>query len=275
MSKKRKYTKRKTWKSRKKYTPTKAQTNKLLLVKKLYDNYGSHQKVAEDLSVTRERVRQLLVKGDYYKLYKYEPKHEYNFRKIRETISKEVLTGVLKNETNRFKVCEILSISMGNLYKLIQFYNIDFEDYRQDFRQRKFLAKYSDIVNKLGHHPSTTELNSRPDWRNTWFGIDRIWGSIEDFRKEFGIERPPFNMHPNTLAAFKEGVLVRQKIKQNKINSVLEFMKSSDEPLNINKITKGVSLNKQMIRLYLIELRKKGLVRKIGSGIYTRYCLKQ
>lgn len=271
MNPKRKYTKRKHWKSRRRLTPTKNQRNKLLLIKQLYDNYGSLQKVADDLNITRERVRQLLLKGDYYKLYDYTPTRQRKFSRIKDKISLEVLIGILKNETNRFKICDILSISMKDLYKLISLYGIDFEDYRQDFRQRKFLMRYSNIVDKLGHHPSTTEMNNRPDWRSTWMGIDRIWGSIEGFRRQFGIERPPYNIHPNTLVAWRKSVLARQKAKQEKLNKVLGFIKSSNRPMDIKTITEAVKLRKQMVYMYLVELRDKGAIETTGSGIYMRY----
>lgn len=277
----RKYYKRRYWFRPRKILPTTPQENnksdfkiKLLLIKKLYDNYGSLQKVADDLNVTRERIRQLLVKGDYYKLYKYETTHIQDFKKIKEKISKEILIGILKNETSKFKICKILSLNMRNLYKLIKFYNIDLEDYRQDIRQRKFLMEYSDIVNKLGHHPSTTEMNSIPDWRNTWMGIDRIWGSIEDFRKEFGIEKPPFHFHPNTTLAFQKRRAEMKQNRENNMNNLIKFMQVHKKPVGIKDILFKMGVGRITAYSYLRELRNRGMVNKTGLRLSdTKYRL--
>lgn len=269
----RKYVKKRPWRSRKKQTASKNQREKLLLVKKLYDRYGSLQGVANKLKLTRERIRQLLLKGDYYRLYKYEPTFKKQFKEIKQKVSRDVLKGVLKNETNKFKICEILSIDMRNLYKLIQFYDIDFEDYRQDLRQKKFLMRYSDIVTKLGHHPTTTEMNNRNDWRYTWMAIDRIWGSIENFRKEFGIEKPPHHLHPNTIEGFKRRLVKRMRGKQIKVSKIEEYMREYRKPVKSSDIAYALNLKQQSVYLYLVELRKKGVVAKTGIGMTTKYKL--
>lgn len=252
------------------YNPTDAQIQRLLTVKKLYIELKTLSVVAKKLHLTRERVRQLLRKGEEYNLFKYEPTRERQFKDICDRISSSDIVNALANQKNRFEICELLNLSLNDYFKLLKHYQIDTQDYLISARLKKYLIRYSAIVDTLGHHPSTTEMQSITKWRATYAAIERLWGSIDNFRNEFGIEKPPYALHPNSIFAFNQA---REKAKQRKLNNIyqVERIIISDGPISASDIRKALGFKSATMGSYIQYLLQNEIVKKIGKTTTTRY----
>lgn len=253
----------------------KAQVEKLMLVKRLYDELGTLQKVADRMSLTRERVRQLLNKGEEYNIYEYEPHGEERFRKLVGQFSRDILIKEIKMLIWPTKVGIKLNLSQSQLSRLLEYYNIDWKDYHDAARAGSCLEEYSKIVDFLGHHPSTTEMNTNPKWRNLWMKIDRIWGTFSKFRDEYGIERPDYRVHPNTLKAFGEYKILMSKQKTYRKKQVIEILTENKVPMSASKIAKSLGFKRVTLNIYLRELIEAGNISRIGRGCDVQYLAKR
>ncbi len=253
-----------------KFVPSKDQIQRLIEIKRLYDQFKTLEEVARRLNLTRERVRQLLKKGQEYKLYKYELTWKKDLNNLINKVSREEFTSAIKSNPKKYAVCSRLSIDLPTYYKLSKYYQIGISDYADDARQKKYLLLYSNIVETLGHHPSTTELFRNHKWRYTWVAIDRIWGGIEKFRREFGIDRPKYNIHPNTKLAFQRA---KEKAKQKKLNKIyqVENIIKSKGPISTKKINKELGYTLSTLAIYISHLIENNKIRKIGTHWTAKY----
>jgi Mn-dependent DtxR family transcriptional regulator len=241
-------------------------------VKNLYEHYGTLQQVADALGITRERVRQLLEKGESYGLFKYETTRERNLTEALKKVSKEEFISCIKNGMNRFDICLKFNVDMNIYFKIVNYYQIDTQDYLLENRYKKYLIRYSNIVDELGHHPSTTEMQKggRKDWRYTQKVIARLWGSMDKFRQEYGIEKPPFSFHENTIAAFQKSIKRRQALKQEKIEKIKNFIKIK-KIVSFKMIINEFGYSPVSTSSYLAVLRKVNeikMIRKSKSFYY-------
>lgn len=250
----------------------KRKRKRILEAKRLYEEFGTLQKVANILRLTRERVRQLLKKGEKFGLFIHQTTRTTRFIQLTKKVSKENLIKEIESNKTVFEVCTLFGIGTNQYFKLVNFYNIDTMDHRLDAKRRKYIAKYMTIVDFLGHHPSTTELNSKPEWRNIWHCIDRCWGGIEKFRAEYGIEKPPMTIHPNTLRAWKEHIIRKQFEKQEKMNKIIALLKTL-RAVNRSMIIKTFGYSYAMTVNYMEELFNKHLIKKRRVGRIIFYSL--
>jgi DNA invertase Pin-like site-specific DNA recombinase len=244
--------------------PSQEYRDKVLEIKTLYEKFGTLQQVADHLGITRERVRQLLKKGESYGLFKYETTRKRNLVEALKKVSKEEFIACIKNGVNRFDICLKFGIDMNIYFKLIDYYQIDTKDYKLEYRYKEYLIRYSNIVDKLGHHPSTTEMQKtgRKDWRYTQLAIARLWGSMDKFRQEYGIEKPPFTFHPNTRKAFREGIERRQAIKREKIENVRNFIERR-KSVSLKMIINEFGYSPMSISSYLKELIDNSEIKRL------------
>jgi predicted transcriptional regulator len=249
-------------------------SRKLLSVKSLYDELKTLEAVANKLGITRERVRQLLNKGEGYGLYLYEVNREKEYEELLATFTREKLVNEIKKSISSTKVCMALNISPSQLQRLLTHFRINQVDYRQAARLGKCLEDYTRIVDALGHHPSTTEMNERPDWRSVWMRIDRQWGSVDKFRAEYGIDKPDYRLHPNTIEAFKQNLDERIRGKQEKKIRLYEFI-CSRQPVASGEIARELGIGSASVSIYLNELLEESKIRRIGSGSLTSYVLSE
>jgi hypothetical protein len=203
-----------------------SQKQRLIEIKNLYDQCGTLEETAKKLGLTRERVRQLLEKGQKKKLFNYETTRVKKFKDLISKISKEDLEIDIKNGITRPEIYGKYDIDEHCYQRLIKYYKIDTQDFQNEYRYKKYLNRYSDIVNELGHHPSTTEMQreKRRNWRATYVAITRLWGNMDKFRQTYGIEKPDHTLHPNTIIGFRKGRETRQTIKKEKIENIKNFI---------------------------------------------------
>lgn len=250
----------------------KDQVQKILVAKKLYDEVETLQGVAKILNLTRERVRQLLEKGEILGLFKYIDTRIKKLDTLTNVISKSELLEQIENSKTSAEICTLLRITSDEYLRLIKFYDIDTVYYRHDARKRKYINKYMAIVDFLGHHPSTTELSKVPKWRYIWVRIYKYWGSFDKFRSEYGIEKPAYNIHPNTIKAWQEQTLKRVHKKQEKIRTLIEFIELKGK-IDRKMISETLGYSKVSVDNYIKELLTKNLIKKERRGLRIYYYL--
>jgi hypothetical protein len=196
--------------------------SRLKEIKKMYDKYLTLQKTGDELGLTRERIRQLLKKGEKLGLYTYLntwKRKEKKLKELTKKYNKNILLNVVKDIYGSNKICKKLDLKKHELKYLLNYYDIDCSEYYKLMSMKKYIREYSQIVDNLGHHPSTTEMNRRKEWRSVWSGIDRYWGDMETFRRDYGIEKPKHELNPRTKIAFKN-YLQKKELDVKKIKKI-------------------------------------------------------
>jgi hypothetical protein len=154
---------------------------RLLDVHRLYQKERTLQAVGERIGVSRERVRQLLVRGSKMGLFRYE-----SFRYTQPFVSKEKILGDYKRFLRLNRVARENSLSRWVLIKLIDLYGITPNDLKRIRFERwklQCIEEYKGYAVKLGHPPTTAELQ-KGSGRYLSHKITKLWGSFGAFRKE-------------------------------------------------------------------------------------------
>jgi DNA-binding phage protein len=257
--------------------PSNEKIKRLIKVKEVYERCGTLQKAADELNLTRERVRQLLNEGEDHQLFKYEIQRQVNHKerlnKLKTKFQRDDLVKTIKRHGSKSEIYLELEVSQAEFESLLEFFNMDYEEYAQLSKMGKCLEDYSSIVDSLGHHPTTTEMTKRRDWRNLWGKITRLWSSMDNFRKEYGIEKPKHRMHPNTIAAWKKAgakpSLAKNQNKENLLNLI-----TRNRIISRKDIDNELDLGRGQIYTYIRELVSEGAIIKIGIGSKMQYKIK-
>ncbi|KKQ67068.1 MAG: hypothetical protein US89_C0021G0003 [Candidatus Peregrinibacteria bacterium GW2011_GWF2_38_29] len=220
-------------------------------VKAAYERLGTLEKAGKELGLTKQRVSQILLKGKRIGLFSYERKGR-NLKTLKRELTREVLINDIESLFSEIKICAKYSINKKKFRSLLRHFSIDFKEYQRATRAGRHMKCYSKIVDDLGYHPSTTELNSRSDWRKVWHGIRRYWENFENFRKEFGIEKPKRKM--------SEKLLERNIKAKSRRSQILDLLKESSGHIPYKEISLklGVSLNQ--IYNDIARFRKEGML---------------
>jgi len=126
----------------------------------LYKEHGTLEKVGKEVGLTRERIRQILVRGNRYGLFEYPIKKDlisYPFL-IKYYKNKEELLNELSDCFKKDEMLEILSINKTNFNKLLEYFNLTLNDIVIYSKKKKLKIEYDRYVEKIGHHPTTTEM---------------------------------------------------------------------------------------------------------------------
>jgi len=166
----------------------KSSVERLLEVYRLYQQKGTLQAAGGELGLSRERVRQLLRMGMEAGLFEYKPSNRLT-REI--SITKEKILDDYERLLNLKAVAQANKVSRSHLCRLLKFHRISDYDLKQRRiagKKRLCIARYDTVVRSLGYHPTTTELQQVRSTRSIGAQIRKLWGSIDVFRKERGIE---------------------------------------------------------------------------------------
>ena len=246
---------------------------KLNLIKKckiLYDDYHTLEKVALELSISREYVRRLLQKGDAIGFFHYQRYGEKRFNDLKTIYDRELLLQKIRESTSEPELCEELMISSRDLNKLLVYFHIDLKAYKKEDQKKECLRLYSGIVSDLGRHPTTYDYLHIKDGPNLIAKIRRYWGSIDKFRNEFGIDAPIRSMPQKSRDGLMRRIKYLQDIKILKRQNVLNLIRGSGL-ISCKKISECLGLKKNLVFIYLQELQKEGLIQKNGSGNKVQY----
>jgi predicted ArsR family transcriptional regulator len=240
---------------------------RLIRIKEIYNQTHTLQQTATILKITRERVRQLLRKGENCGLYHYETYRSRKERELYKIFSRETLVKEMKLQNNTDAIISKLGITEDEFKKLLNFFNIDRKEYVTISKQGKCLRQYSNVVDILGHHPTTTELSSKREWRNLWFRINRLWGGVDVFRREYGIEKQKQKMALKIQEKWNKIREQNEKLKKN----ILETIKNNCS-LSTKELSIMLGIKKELLHnKFLKKMVKEGTLITIGKNNTTRY----
>lgn len=255
--------------------PSVLQKNKerLLAILNLYREKGSLEAVGKELGLSRERVRQLLVKGSKLGLFEYRP-----YCRDYPQIPKEIITLSLKNLNNFRTICMENNISINHLKKLLKEYDITSEtitDLQIEGRKDKCVIEYNLIFNKLGHHPTTTELQRNKQYRYLCICITRLWGSFDNFRLSLNIPIPPKG-NPKFAEDTYEWHQLQKRLnlikRMDHIDIISEYLNILG-PMSASEISYLCDLGENRVRYLLDLLIKRKIITRMNKGKMTKYCL--
>jgi len=245
----------------------------------LYKKYGTLEKVGREVGLTRERIRQILVIGNKYGLFEYPIKKDlisYPFL-VKYYKNKEELLNELSDCLKKDEMLKTLNIDKTNFNRLLEHFNLNIRDVQIYSKKKKLKIQYDEYVEKIGYHPRTTEMRKNKEPRNIWAKITRYWGSMANFRQEFGY---PFIKQGNPK--LKENIREWQQHRsasvtlRNKsyIEMILKTL-SGNGALSNKYLAEKCNIKGQGCRNILNLMIKRGEIIKLKGGAKTVYMIKE
>jgi plasmid maintenance system antidote protein VapI len=240
-------------------------------VHRLYNVLGTLAAVGKKIGVTRERVRQLLEKGTTLGLFEYKP-FDYPF------VSKETILSGYKEQLSLGRVAKTNHITPTYLRKLLTAYSITEEDLRSlliEGHKAKCIKQYNSILEQLGHHPTTTELQKSKSWRYLSMKITRLWGSFDSFRDELDIPKPSkgsATFSEDTRKWREERQRLALIVRMQHLDRIRECL-NTPEPMSTTNIAYECGLPGQRTLALLKLLLATGEVVREGNLSSTKYRL--
>jgi hypothetical protein len=180
----------------------------LLQVHHLYQTRGTLQQVADEIGLSRERVRQLLVKGSEFGLFEYQP-----FSGIE--IPRKKIIADYRHYLTLKGVAKVNQVSISYLKRLLKLHGISHAELAEiGAEARKVICaeRYHALVREWGHHPTTTELQRTASTHYLTTQIRRLWGSIDGFRRSQRIPAlPNGRRHRSPLSPEKDFKIPNKK----------------------------------------------------------------
>ncbi|MCX6733034.1 MAG: winged helix-turn-helix transcriptional regulator [Candidatus Roizmanbacteria bacterium] len=233
-----------------------AQKQRILELKKQYDEIGSLQGVARKIGLSKERVRQLLEKGNKFGLFSYVSIPKLKFKQLTEILTKDELIKQINSKTI-IEICNKYNITLEKYFKLKKLYKIDAQVYRHNAKQEKYYNQYLEVFNQLGHHPTTTELSKKKEWRNLWHCILTNWGSMENFRFQYQIT--PQKMPRELSTGLADYFISRKIIREELMERIIIYLKQHGSISSV-EITKNFNIKRGSVHVYINELIEKEVI---------------
>jgi len=243
---------------------TEEQKEKILETKKLYDELFNLSSVAKRLGITRERVRQILEKGNDYGIIEYKPSYLKRFDEIAKKFSKKELEELFVEFGSTSSLVPYLKnkldikVTKEYLKNLFKIYNIDCDYLSLQHKKKRCFLEYNEMIQELGYHPTTTIMAERLKWRALWYRISRLWGCMDNFRKEFGIPIPSKG-NPRFRELMAEARKKRVGRKIEKLEKIVEYI-NNNSPTNFREISQNLDIKESPLYEYLKELRERNLI---------------
>ena len=153
-------------------------------IHKLYMAKRSLAEVGREIGLSRERIRQLLEKGERLGLFKY--KGLYGTIDLRVT-KKKILEDYEKT-LQLGKVAERNGLSIYGLNRLISHYHITskrLSTIRLKIRKERCFIEYRALVDSLNHKTGRMNLRQSEIPRKFYSKIIRLWPSFSGFQRDF------------------------------------------------------------------------------------------
>lgn len=237
----------------------------------LYKQLGTLDAVGKQVGLTRERIRQLLTKGNKIGLFEYNPR-EYPF------VSRKKILETYRQTSSLSRVATLNNISSAYLQKLFTAYSIteqELTDCRLERRRARCIEQYKNLVEKAGHDLTTTELQSTSEGHSLHSRINRLWGTIDVFRQALNIPIPP----KGSPSFRKDTEQWREHRRQISFVSRMQQLDQLREYLDSNgarskaEVALSCGLNDQRALELLGLLMNAGEIQRIGQGHLTKYML--
>lgn len=232
----------------------------------LYKREGSLQAVANVKKLTRERIRQILVKGTEYGLFSYEGR-EYPY------VPKEKILSDYKESPNIGAVARANGISTTYLGQLLTAYRISksaLGAIRNDSKKEDCIQAFRAIENQLGHFPTTTEMQKRPVWRSLHARIGRLWGTIDNFREQYGIPKPIRTLPTKSREAFDRRKRLAFIVRMQNLDQIREYLLLNGIQ-SLNEVAYGCRIKPpKAYRLINLLISNEEVVR-VGESSSSKY----
>jgi len=245
----------------------------------LYKKYGTLEKVGREVGLTRERIRQILVRGNKYGLFEYPIKKNlisYHFL-IKYFANKEELLNELSDCSKKDEMLKTLNTDIINFDKLLGYFNLDIKGVQIYSKKKKLKMQYDEYVEKNGHHPTTTEMREDKATRNIWAKITRYWGSMESFRQEFGY--PLIKQgNPRLKEDIREWHQQRNALAILRKKSYMEIiLKNLSDRGTLNKkyLARECDISEQDCHSILNSMIKREEIIRLKHGAKTVYMIKE
>ncbi len=237
--------------------------NRLITLQQKYEESHNLGIVAKEFNITRERVRQLLQDGKRLKFFDYQTREE-RMQYVSEIVSKQQILDAIEQNKSRALLLKRLKITLSEFKNLLIQYDITKSIYAQHklIRRKHFvLQEYLKIVDTLGHHHTTTELTIRK-YCNLWRKIDRLWGNIDNFRRDYNIVLHNQDLNMMHLANHYYGI--------KRLLKVIDFLKTQKPPLTLKMVVQAGLLRYPRVQIHFGYLKKLGILScqgKLGNYI--------
>jgi hypothetical protein len=247
------------------------------VAKESYDRLKKLESVGKEMSITRERARQLLVRGFQRGLLSEVPSSgEAKFKKLCDMIPRQKLIDALFRwgsiRDTLSELANIVTIDNKRLKKLAKFYEIDVDFIVSAGRKNKVVQRYYLAVSQLGFHPTETMLCKMQAYKGLSAQIRRWWGSFDNFRKEYNVPIPPkgsplFRQGNPEFRNFRAEQNERRKQEQRqRIDHLFSYIAGKNGLLTIEQITKDLHLRRTTLHDYLTILLKENKIYKTNIG---------
>jgi hypothetical protein len=235
--------------------------------KEMYDRLAAGatlQAVGDEYGVTRERIRQHMVKGAKKGLFVY-PFPEKTPPDL------ETALAVYRKERNLPRTAKHFDMSESSLRAWLAAQGVTDADLKtavREGRKDEAFDQYMEIVTRLGQHPSTTLMQR--DYNNLYALICRLWGNFTAFRETLDIPAPPPG-NPNFREDMVAGMALRSaRIRREALERILATLNERG-PQTFNELKPAVSVGETLLREILANACEEGSVARIGTGAGTMY----
>lgn len=206
-------------------------------INNLYQEKGTLEAVGKEIGVTRERVRQILVKGSKLGFFDYKP-FDY------PPIPREKILEDYKCLLNFKSVMRANSVSEQYFHRLLVSYRITGQELalaRIKGHKQRCVEKYYHLAKELGHHPTKAELQRGSLGYYLSTRISKLWGSFNIFRAELNIPSPQqeITFHGVKPSEFRED--------QQQLERITQCLKNSD-PMALSRLAISLVLKTQRDR---------------------------
>jgi len=247
----------------------KSRIKKIKEISEAYKRLGTLEKVGKEFNVTRERVRQILKRGEDLGVIDIIIKHKIPHEEKIKKISTESLLKDLKELGNLTKVSRKYNLPLRVIKRKIEISGYNIEEILIEKKKSKTNIEYLELVNLLNHHPTTSEMENNDNFRVLYNRILRYWGTMNIFRAEYGypIVKPG---NPNII----QDVLMKRKydsdIRKNKVDKVFKLIKENPY-CSTRFICTNLDIPLSTLYTYILVLVNEKRIIKIKKGISNYY----
>jgi hypothetical protein len=235
---------------------------------RLYQKEGTLERVGKIKNLTRERIRQILVKGTELGLFGYSGR-EYPY------VEKEEILRSYSVCFSITSVARMLHIPYKSLKLLMTAYRItenDLTSVRVDSQKKESIEFFRRIEAELGRYPTTTDLQNNRKWRYLATKISRLWGSFDKFREELSIPKPVHRLPEGTRRWQENRKRLGLIIRMQHLDEIKETLINKG-PQCTSEIACECGIKPAKALRLLGLLLATGEVFRIGEGSNTKYAI--
>lgn len=166
-------------------------SERIIKIKKMYDKCKKYSEIGKRLNLSRERIRQILMSGKKYGLFRFTPPRRTIFlQELAKIISKDDLKKMMSTKDTIEQICKKLYInfpvSRDLLMRLSNYYGINITKYRKISirarrceRKQRYMEEYIKLISYIRRNIKPRHLKAHKKlWRkreNAYYRLLRYW----------------------------------------------------------------------------------------------------